>query len=309
MTMHFAEIAHQATLDGVIDADELLALRRAGWANGQITPDEAEALFSINAALVAPDAVWTDFFVETIGEYVVNGTPPRGHVSPDNATWLLHRIEQDGKLCSMAELELLVRVLERSQNCPQLLKDRALFHVEQAVLTGAGPTRHAGDLEPGRITAGEAQILRRTLFAAGGDAPAAISRAEAELLFRLKDATLTAPNAPEWQTLFVQGVANYLQGAVLPNAQISRDRAAELDAFMADSRSSVGGFLGKMALATPRVFEVLFHKDAPARDRFAELSAAERVTGEEQAWLEAEMAEDGQTDAYEQALLRFLAEG
>jgi hypothetical protein len=50
------------------------------------------------------------------------------------------------------------------------------------------------------------------IFASGGDRPAAVSQREAEMLFRLKDATLGADNAAEWQRLFVQGVGNYLQG-------------------------------------------------------------------------------------------------
>jgi hypothetical protein len=309
MTMHFAQIARQAAADRAITAEEILALRRAGWADGALAPDEAEAVFALNDALPEPTAQWSDFFVEAIGEFVINGTDPRGYVSEDNATWLIARIGRDGALQGMTELELLVRVLERSQNVPERLKIYVLEQVERAVLTGTGPTRRGGELSPGHVNAAEALILRRVLFAPAGDGPAAVSCAEAELLFRLKDATLEAANALEWKQMFVQGVANYLQGVASRNAQIDRDRAAELEAFVADDRSSVTGFLGRMAKGAPNAFGVVFGRRQPERDRLAELRAAESITADEQQWLDAHVNADGEIDAYEQALIAFLVGG
>ncbi len=306
MTMHFAQIARQAATDGAITAEEILALRRAGWADGTMAPDEAEAVFRLNDSLPEPTAEWSDFFVEAIGEFVVNGTDPRGYVSDDNAAWLIARIDRDGTLQGMTELELLVRVLERATNAPERLKAYVLDQVERAVLTGSGPTRRGGELSPGHVNAAEALILRRVLFAPAGDGPAAVSCAEAELLFRIKDATVAAANALEWKQLFVQGVANYLQGVASRSAQISRERAAELEAFVADDRSSVTGFLGRMATSAPNAFGVVFGRKTPERDRFAELRAAEAVTADEQQWLDAHLNADGQIDAYEQALIAFL---
>jgi hypothetical protein len=200
-------------------------------------------------------------------------------------------------------------VLERGINAPELLKAYVLEQVEQAVLTGSGPTRRDGELSPGHVNAAEARILRRVLFAPAGDGPAAVSCAEAELLFRLKDATLGAANALEWKQMFVQGVANYLQGAASRTAQISRERAAELEAFIADDSSRTSGFLGRMAKGAPNAFAVAFGSRPPERDRLGELRAAEEVTADEQAWLDAHVGADGQVDAYEQALIAFLAGG
>jgi hypothetical protein len=307
--MHCAQIARPPAPPPANTAEEILALRRAGWADGALAPDEAEAVFALNDALPEPTAQWSDFFVEAIGEFVINGTDPRGYVSEDNATWLIARIGRDGALQGMTELELLVRVLERSQNVPERLKIYVLEQVERAVLTGTGPTRRGGELSPGHVNAAEALILRRVLFAPAGDGPAAVSCAEAELLFRLKDATLEAANALEWKQMFVQGVANYLQGVASRNAQIDRDRAAELEAFVADDRSSVTGFLGRMAKGAPNAFGVVFGRRQPERDRLAELRAAESITADEQQWLDAHVNADGEIDAYEQALIAFLVGG
>lgn len=308
MTMHFADLARQAAADGAITAEEILALRRSGWSDGTLAPEEAEALFALNDALAEPTPEWSDFFVEAIGEFVVNGTAPRGYVSEDNAAWLIARIDRDGALQGTTELELLVCVLERGLNAPDRLKAYVLEQVERAVLTGSGPTRRGGELSPGHVNTAEVAILRRVLFAPAGDGPAAVSCTEAELLFRLKDATLGAANALEWKQLFVQGVANYLQGVASRNAQLSRERAAELEAFVADDSTSVAGFLGRMATSAPNAFGVVFGSRRTERDRLAELHDAEGVNTGERQWLDTHIHADGQLDAYEQALIEFLAE-
>jgi len=307
MTMHFADIARQAAAVGAVSPEEILALRRAGQADGALDLDEAEAAFALNDALAEPSAEWSDFFVEAIGDFVINGAEPRGYVSDANAAWLMARIDHDGSLHGLTELELLVRVLERSRNVPDGLKTYVLGQVERAVLTGSGPTRRGGELSPGHVSAAEVAILRRVLFAPASDAPAAVSCAEAELLFRIKDATLGAANALEWKQLFVHGVANYLQGVASRTAQLSRERAAELDAFIADDSSSVAGFIGRMARSAPHAFGIVFGRKQPGRDRLAELRAAEQVTASEREWLDAHIDADGEIDGYEQALIAFLA--
>jgi len=209
----------------------------------------------------------------------------------------------------MAELELLVRVLERAQNAPERLKSYALGQIEQAVLNGSGPTRQGGGLVPNCVSEAEARLLRRVLFAAGGDSPAAVSRDEAELLFRIKDAARGAPNSPQWKQLFVQGVGNYLMGFASPSAQLGRERAAELETFANDSGTRIGRFVGRAVTTAPDykgAFAMVFGRKG--RDRFGELAAGEKITSEEQAWLETHVHADGEVDEYEQALLDFLDE-
>src|SRR5690606_34643329 len=121
--------------------------------------------------------------------------------------------------------------------------------------------------------------------------------------------TLGAKNAPEWKRLFVQGVANYLQGVASRTAQISRERAAELEAFMDDDTTRVSGFVGRMVTSAPNAFGMVFGRKQPVRDRFAELRQAEAVTTDERQWPDAKVDADGQVDEYEQALIAFLAGG
>lgn len=309
MSVHFSDLAKRVSANGEVSAEEVLSLRREAWPDGRICQSEAEAIFAINAQLGERGPEWTDFFVEALGEYVVNQRAPRGYVDQENADWLVSQIDADGHLCSMAELELLLRVFERAHNVPVSLKDFAVAKVEHAVLHGTGPTRCGGELEAGNVNATEAALLRRAIFAPASERPAAVGRKEAEMLFRLKDATLDGENAPEWKQLFVQGVANYLQGHAHANAQFSRERAEELQAFMHDTSHGVGSFLGRMAKASPNAFGKVFGRKASGASSAEAAADAHAVTDGEKEWLDAQIAADGRVDEFEEALLAFLAEG
>ncbi|MEO9461872.1 MAG: hypothetical protein ABJ242_03965 [Marinomonas sp.] len=311
MSMQFVKLAEQAAQDGKIDTSELLSLRQMSWGDGAIHRGEAEAIFALNNTLTLRDNAWVDFFVEAIGEFVLNGTEPRGVCDDAEARWMIDQVDHDGKLESMAELELLVRVIERAQNVPDILKHFTLKHIEQAVLTGKGPTRDGGDLAACHISTAECALMRRVIFASGGHGPAAVSRYDAEMLFRLKDATLNKDNALDWQQLFVDGVANYVKGFALKNAQLSHERVKELESFVADNRVNMGRFFGQMARELPNTANHIgkvFGKKAP-RESYTDLEAAgNQVTDNEAKWLDSMVQVDGEVDALERALLDRIAD-
>lgn len=313
MTTQFIAVATAAAADGRITADELLALRREGWGDGIITRAEAEALFALNNSLAERTPEWCDFFVEAIGEFVLNGTPPRLQCSLDEAEWLIAQIDHDGVVESMVELETMVRIIERAENTPVRLKNYVLEQVEREVLTGTGPTRCGGELSATHISAAECRIIRRVIFASGGHGPAAVTRYDAEMLFRLKDETLAEENAPEWDDLFIDGIANYLKGFTLQNAQVSHERKLELEAFVADNKASVGRFMGRVVREVPQVgnhFGKVFGKKAASGPDYAALAAeGEKITDHESEWLEAMIAADGEVDELESRLIARLAAG
>ena len=308
MTMHFRSLAAQAFENGAISAEDILALRRAGWSDGKIDIEEAEAIFVINDQLMEPSSEWSDFFVESICEFILIASTPRGYVNAGQAEWLIGRIDRDGRLDSMTELELLERLFERAVSVPARLQAYALAQIEKAVLTGAGPTRDGAALDPGNITEAECRLLRRFVFAPAGERPAAVGKGEAEALFRIKDAALGKTTDPAWKLLFVQGVGNYLQG--FAKAQHSPERAAELESFMNDGSASLGKFFGRMARSdVGKTFAGLLRRAAVNPDTEDEVAEAGEVTGDEQLWLRGRLDDNGKIDEFEQALLDFLAEG
>ena len=311
MTFQFEALAAHVAEDGQVTHEDILALRRLGWGDGKIHREEAEAIFALNRELVAPHADWVDFFVEALSDFVINGTAPRGYVDDQEANWLINALDADGRLETMAELELLVRVMELAQNVPDRLKHYALKQIEDAVLTGTGPTRCGGELSAHHITEAECRLVRRIVFSCAGHGPAAVSRHDAEMLFRLKDETLGAPNAAEWKQLFVHGVGNYLMGFTRPGAQLSHARMKELESFMDSGEHGIGRFMGRMASAAPQVrnhFGRVFGKKQAEPDNFDRMVQGEVVTQDERNWLDSQIEANGQVDEFDQALLDFLAE-
>lgn len=308
MSFEFAEIARNAAADRSISSDEVQALRRAGWADGKMSREEAEMVFATQHAIDNPSREWSDFFVEAISNFVLNGSEPRGFASAEEAAWLIDQVEADGKVCSMTELELLTRIIERAQNVPETLKTYVLDVMAREVVEGTGPTRCGGELSSTHVSTAECRIMRRVIFGQASDRPAAVSRREAEVMFRIKDAVAGCENAPEFKRLFVQAVGNYLMGFAHASGQISRERMLELDAFVADNRVRVGHFMGRMAKEAPAAFGVMFGKKESDQSREDQVAAEAELTVAEREWLEQQIAESGEADEYDRALLEFIAE-
>lgn len=310
MSFDFGNLTIQIAEDGHISAAEILALRRLGWADGRMSPDEAETLFIANETTADSGADWCDFFVEAMTSFVVHTVEPSGYIDQEMADELIARIDRDGRVGTMTELELLIRVIEVSTSAPQTLRDYALRQVEEAVTLGEGPTRH-GQLTTQGINTTEVAMLRRLIFGTGSERPAGVSKAEAEMLFRIKDATLFEVNCREWHDLFVKGVAQFLLGFGGHEA-LSAERAAELEAFMNKEGGGIGGFLSRMARSDPREgFGSLLELDSEedelgAWDDDAEAAAA--LEPAEQVWLRDMLDADEELDEMEKALIAFIDE-
>ncbi len=308
MSMHYRVLSEQEMADSALSADEILAMRQEVWADGTIDAAEAEAIFAQNAQLAEHSNEWTDYFVEAISHYIISNSQPRGYVTPALAQWLIGKIDRDGAVESMTELELLEHLFAEAVSVPESLKTYALVQIERAVLEGQGPTRDGGALQPGVITDSECRLLRNFIFAAGGDRPGAVSLDEAELLFRIKDASMGRDNAAEWKRLFVQGIGNFLQG-YSGHEPLSTARAAELEYFMNNTAANIGGFFSRMASASPVAgVKGLFDQDEDYLDFDEAAEAAAVVTTQEQAWLQAHLDADHQLDELEQALLDFIVD-
>jgi hypothetical protein len=310
MSIEFGDLTTRIAGDGRITAEEILALRRLGWADGRMTPDEAESLFVANETAESASAEWCDFFVEALTSFVVDAVEPRGYVDQEMAEELIARIDRDGHVGTLAELELLVRVIEVAASVPQVLRGYALQQIEEAVTLGDGPTRH-GTLSPQGINAAEVALVKRVIFGTGSERPAGVSKAEAEMLFRIKDATLYEVNAPDWNDLFVRGVGQFLLGFAGHEAP-SEERMRELEAFMADQGAGIGGFLGRMLTSKPDIegFGSLLKlgSDEPdyLEDRGAEAEAASALEPHEATWLRDLLDADEELDDLEKALIAFI---
>src|SRR5262245_37911993 len=185
------DVLREAKASKKITAGMVRELRASLYNDGAAEMGEVDRLFAMDEAATEADPSWTELFIEAVADYIVEQVQPQGHISEDNANWLIDRISRDGTVKSATELEMLVKVLEKAQSSPQRLVAFALAQVKKAVVEGEGPLAH-GSLTSGKVGRDEAELMRRILYAFGGDGNIAVTRPEAEVLFDINDATATA---------------------------------------------------------------------------------------------------------------------
>ena len=299
---------------GSIGEAEVSALRRAFYEDGKIDAVEAERLFQLNTACPVQDASWADCFVEMLTDHVVNQAKPEGYVTAENAEWLVAQICTDGVVDSKTELELLVNVLDKARWSPQSLVAFALAQVSRAVIDGTGPLRAGKSLEAGVINEAEVELLKRILYAFGGDGNIAITRPEAEVLFDIDAATAGRANAESWPDLFVKAIANCVMAAS-GYATPSREQALARETWLekrgelslgAVIGGAVAGGLGGILSAYREQSSIETAIAALERQK-VEIVTAEEVTVAEASWLAERIGRDGQISPNEHALLAFLS--
>jgi hypothetical protein len=297
-----------------ISADDVIAIRRAIYPDSAISRDEAEAIFVLDTAATSAVPEWRDLFVEAICDHVVHQASPPGYISDADAAWLTAQISKDGRVKSATELELLIRLMERSVDCPRWLAAFALEHVHHAVLAGDGPLANGQTLQPGSVSRDDVELLRRIVWAAAGPGRNAISREEAEVLFDIDEASENSENDPSWHDFFARAVANSILAAAgyePPSREIAFARSAWLDT----PSSGISGFFSRMFSASVESILDAYRRPLPTfeggmaeRNRLA--AAAEReastIIGSEVGWLAERLVRSKTISRSEAALLQFL---
>jgi hypothetical protein len=311
--MHTRDVVADVEASKRITAGDVTELRRSIYHDGAAEAGEVERLFRIDEAATDHDPAWPQLFVEAICDYLVEQVEPHGYISEPNAAWLIERIGIDGTVKTATELEVLVKVLERAKSSPERLSAFALGQVKKAAVDGEGPLACGRNLTPGRIGRAEVDLIRRILYAFGGDGNVAITHSEAEVLFDINDHTAAAENDPSWSDLFMKAIANFMMAAS-GYAVPAREEALRREEWL-DSASGIGDFVGRMAsgglrgiLAAyrqPSTEEVMAERNSRKN---AAIATAEIVTAQEAEWLARRIGRDGVLHANEKALLRFIHE-
>ncbi|MFI4974463.1 MAG: hypothetical protein ACHP84_07995 [Caulobacterales bacterium] len=298
-------------LDGKAEltADDALTMRRSIFGSDiEVTTEDAEALIKLNMDAGAASPEWRMLYVEALTDFVVRQQAPAGYVDQAKAAWLMSALSRNG--CGKAdEMELLVHVLEEADEAPPELCAFTLKALRGMLLArkgdnGARPAIGRDDVE----------LLRRAVFAAGGEGAIAVTREEAETLFDINDAFRGATNDPTWTDFFVKALANSLLYA--PSfTEEDAPEALRRQNWLTDTsvhplhflsgRPDIAGAVHSAFDHTPAIFEAWQEKNAA--DDVVEASA-QAVTGEEAHWLAGRLGHGGALDPNEQALLRFLAD-
>ena len=309
---HARPIAELIEKKRVTDAD-VLRLRLDVYGDGVVNRDEARDIFALDHLVEDKPESWREFFVESIADYLVAQEAPRGYISSANAEWLINAISHDGVVDYRTELELLIKAMERATSVPPFLAAFALDQVAIAVVEGKGALTRGRKLTPGRIGEDEVNLLRRILYAAGGDGHVAITRNEAEVLFRINDNTSEADNHLSWTELFTKAIAFSVMAASGYEAP-TREEALHREEWLGDTSVNLGRFFSKMfsgsleahleAVRLETGSEAYYERRNAQQS--AKRSSAEKVDLSEAKWLVDRIGRDGVLHENERELLEFL---
>ena len=305
MTMLNAIAIDEIKTRGEITESDVLKFRRAFYADGRISEEDAAQLFNLHRAVTRHDPQWIDCFVEMVTDYLVNQAVPEGYVTTDNSAWLLAQLKADGHMPGRAEFELIINILDKSRWSPQSLARFALDQVRTGIVTCAGPLRDGSTETTVAVSDADVEVLRRILYAFGGDGNITITRLEAEALFDINDATVGAANADCWRDLFVKAIANCVlttSGYAVPSREqaLARDAWLERRGDLSTAKMLKGMFAGYREIS--REEQVL----ARLERQKIEIVTGETVQVADAPWLAERLGRDGVISANEQALLGFL---
>ena len=109
--------------DGKIDAAEVAEIKKVIYEDGSIDAAEANFLFALNdkCSGAKNHSSWTTLFVDAICSYLLEDEKSPGEVDKKEASWLLKKIQGDGKL-DATEKKLLKKLAASAKSMPDNLK-------------------------------------------------------------------------------------------------------------------------------------------------------------------------------------------
>ena len=164
----------------MLEESRFSEIRRAVFDDGKVSTEEADLIFKIDTEIAHLPEGWNEFFIGALTDFLIRQTLPIGYVDPIHASWLMERIEHDDHISEETELELLLNVLRLARDVPETLEIYALDKVRNKIIGRATQ----GSLT---ITSDDVELLRRILYACGGNGGFAISKVEARFLFELSE--------------------------------------------------------------------------------------------------------------------------
>ncbi len=270
------------------------------YQDGIVSRGEAEALFRLHDTLSSSDPQWTSRFREAVKDYLLTREPPEGWVTDEESEWLIGQVEYSGGVPSLDEIDLLMAVLRQAEGAPESLSRYTLDAISNRI-------KADGVAKPFMV-----ERMRYAIYAASGEAGIWVSRREATVLFQTNDAIAKAKNHASWNDLFARAIGNHLMARAHPAPQ-SVEGALAREAWLGDTKTSVGGFFGRMggSISSGGWFESITSdsKKAAKARAIAEEAArveAEKVTSDESNWFLKRLGWDAEISPAERALIEFL---
>ena len=287
----FNELLRKASSSKVLDDQIFADLRKEILNDGHVSITEADMIFEIDTNIAVKPEGWNNFFVSVITDFLIRQTLPVGFVDPIHATWLMERIDQDHNLSQETEEALLLNVLRLAEDTPENLEKYALGKIRDKIISRAS----AGNLN---VTADDVALLRRVLYASGGQGGFRISKSEARFLFDLDEISQNQDNDPAWQKLFVGAIANHVMTCGGPPPP-DREEYRKAQEYLHSKKTVRWNIIDSFKAWTSQEQQESF-TDA------GKIASSEVIDMAEAKWLIDHLNRDGQTSQNEVALLRFI---
>jgi uncharacterized membrane protein YqhA len=107
---------------GFIGKEEVEQLRRAIYADNNVSKEHADSLFELKDLYTGKSnhESWKPFFIEVITSFLLDDEESPGYIDDSEAQWLRAKIQHDGKM-SNTDKALLENLKTKSVNFPKIL--------------------------------------------------------------------------------------------------------------------------------------------------------------------------------------------
>ena len=274
---------------------DIAALRRTIFADAHVSDAEIAAVGRLLDEHPEGGREWRHFLDDVYGDYFLGQAAPFGYFTDEGAALLAEMKRRDNRPGRL-KTEVLVHLLSRCRTAPAALARLACERVEADVLSD------------GRIDRDDVELVRKLIYAAGGEGGLKVSRLEAELLFTLNEYSRAAENCPGWLDLFAKALACHVMvrhGYDAPD----REEALRREAWLADTHVDVGGFMRRMV---PSLLTAAGRRDRGSiwqgrnRDFAIGHRAADEISAGEARWLADRIGRDGTFCDAERAMIAYL---
>lgn len=296
--------------NGFVSAADVVRLRQEVFRDGIVAKDEIGALLSLAERAPDGDQAWADFFGEAAGDFYLREEIPHDYITEREFLDLKASVTQFATTVTPLVLSMLIKLMDEATATPPAMTDFVCDQIKAQI-----SERKEGP----KITALDVGLIRKFLFAMGGDGNAAVTQKEATLLFDLNDMTLSTDNDAAWSELFVKAISNHLM-AHIGYTPPSREAALEQWQWVNEQSVDVGGFFNKMVSGGLAAMRDLYTRDASGetqrssgstydallQNRARKAQEAGVITETEADWLADRIGRDGIVDDNERALLAYM---
>ena len=292
--------------NGFVSAEDALTLRRHIFKDDIVSKEDMDALLALGERAPDGDPEWRELFGEVVADYYLREEIPRGFLTEGEFLELKTRVTQYSDTVTPLVLWMLVDLMDKATATPPAMSQFIADQIKKVMID---------DKNDPHLGAHDVALIRKYLFANGGDQNVAISKREASLLFDLNDLTICRLNDASWSDLFVKSIANHLMAHIGYQAP-SREEALRQYQWLSDHSTDIQGFFSRMISGGLTSVRNLYREvdHGPTENTYDQILAsradrirdAEVITDTEADWLADRIGRDGIFDDNERAVIAYM---